>query len=457
MRPASWQQQFARDSADLVAVIPRRIDFDHVRDGHWYRIPERSAPAELASMAWVAFYLPAVFGPEKWSVRYWAPVREVRTARRRDLLPEEAGHPRADELYHRLTLGDLQVRPEPIFSRRRRRIVFIPSVWHKFVTALEINDLHHGSPLEDRLWAAFKQEGIEAERQWFEGKGETTYCLDFALFCPQGNIDVECDGDTWHANPAQARLDNDRNNYLEKHGWHVLRFSGAQINGHLDNCVRDVRATINRCGGLFLADGTLREFGSDGAVLLPPRDSSRTLSSVPPHRVADQLPAGDQPLAASTGLDLESRLKLRQGKERRAALASLRARYGVAAVRHALTDALTSLSPDTRGRVVWCLGELPADPATIALLAASLPADPCGKVRSLTYAAFARFRNRTVEEVILPRLGEEDEQALESALRALKVCGSRKAVGPLLHLLARPHPSKTARIARAALRCCASR
>src|SRR5204862_3715458 len=137
-------------------------------------------------------------------------------AGRFDLLPVEGAHALANNRYYRLALGPLQERGEPSFSRRRRRIVFIPSIWHKFATALEINDLHHGSPLEDRLWAAFKQEGIEAERQWFERRAETIYCLDFALFCPQRNIDVECDGDMWHSNPKRARGDNQRNNFLEQ-------------------------------------------------------------------------------------------------------------------------------------------------------------------------------------------------------------------------------------------------
>ena len=56
-------------------------------------------------------------------------------------------------------------------------------------------------PLEDLLWAAFKLEGIEVERQRWKDDMKTHYCLDFAVFCPQRNIDVECDGDRWHSNP----------------------------------------------------------------------------------------------------------------------------------------------------------------------------------------------------------------------------------------------------------------
>jgi hypothetical protein len=157
------------DAPGLVAVLNNREDFERACAEHWYRIPVQSAPNGLRDIRWVAFYLTKVFGREKWSVRHWAKVRKIKQVERVALLPDEKHHPRAQNLYYRLDLDSLQIRPEPIFSRRQRRIVFIPSIWRKFTEALEINDLVHGSPLEDRLWAAFKQDEIEAERQWWVG------------------------------------------------------------------------------------------------------------------------------------------------------------------------------------------------------------------------------------------------------------------------------------------------
>ena len=58
--------------------------------------------------------------------------------------------------YYQVVIGPLQRLPEPIVSLRWRRIVFIPTTWEKFVTAMEINDLYDDSPLEDRLWSVFK-------------------------------------------------------------------------------------------------------------------------------------------------------------------------------------------------------------------------------------------------------------------------------------------------------------
>lgn len=249
---------FPDDASGLVAVLNNRADFERVESEHWYRIPVLTAPDDVEKIRWIAFYLTQTFGREKWSVRYWAKVAGIERRQRVELLPNESRHPRAKDWYHQIKLGHLQVRREPIFSRRRRRIVFIPSIWKKFQTALEINDLVHGSPLEDRLRAAFKLEGIEAERQWWEGDKKTHYCLDFAVFCPERNIDVECDGDRWHSNPQRAAYDNARNNFLEQRAWHVLRFNTGQLTNDLSGCVRNVATTVNRCGGLLRADDSIK-------------------------------------------------------------------------------------------------------------------------------------------------------------------------------------------------------
>ncbi len=253
-----WNDALPPNAPGLVAVLNNRRDFEFAEVDHWYRIPVQAAPDGLRDIRWIAFYLTKVFGREKWSVRHWATVRKITQAKRVDLLPAEKRHPRAQTLYHRLELDSLQTRPEPIFSRRQRRIVFIPSIWRKFTTALEINDLVHGSPLEDRLWAAFKQEEIEAERQWWEFDKQTRYCLDFALFCPERNIDVECDGDSWHIKPEAAAHDNARNNFMEQRGWHVLRFGTRQLTDDLAGCVHSVTTMINRCGGLIMSDDSVK-------------------------------------------------------------------------------------------------------------------------------------------------------------------------------------------------------
>lgn len=163
-------------------------------------------------------------------------------------------------MYHKLYLGQLRKLATPIVSHRPRRLVFVPTTWQKFERARQINDLFADSPLEDTLWDAFKRERIDAERQWEVGAGMVRYRLDFAIFCPAGPVDIECDGDTWHADKAAIPRDNARNNYLTSQGWHVLRFNGHQIREELDTCLATIKASANRLGGVLTPDNLPRRF-----------------------------------------------------------------------------------------------------------------------------------------------------------------------------------------------------
>ncbi len=238
----------------LVAILNDQRDYHFARDEHWYRIPINSATKYIKDR-WpprrLAFYQTKIFEQEKYSVRYFADVTDIQQVGRHDLFPNEPKGEKSKKRYYRLALGPLQELPKPIFSRRARRILFIPSTWEKFVSAMEINDLYHGSPLENRLWAALKRRRISAEQQEYLTAGGENYILDFAIYCVQKNIDIETDGDTYHANPEKAAEDNVRNNNLTAAGWQVLRFSTPQINEGLDSyCIPEITRTITNLGGL---------------------------------------------------------------------------------------------------------------------------------------------------------------------------------------------------------------
>jgi very-short-patch-repair endonuclease len=129
--------------------------------------------------------------------------------------------------------------------------VFIPTTWARFAKAVEINDLYDESPLEDLLWAQFKRLNILAERQEFVTVGKRNYSLDFAIYCAKSNLDIETDGDFYHANPEKSVEDNIRNNDLEAAGWKVLRFSTSQIREEMATyCVPNITKTIRNLGGL---------------------------------------------------------------------------------------------------------------------------------------------------------------------------------------------------------------
>ena len=246
-----------RDPANgevLVAIMNDRHDFRVARDQHWYRIPIDSAEKWLKRRwppQWVAFYQTSVFEDEKHAVNYYARVLDVHEAFRWELFPDEPRTGKRMRRYYQLMLGPLERLPQPILSRRLRRIVFIQTTWRKLLKAGKINDLYDESPLEDRLWAALKRLQIRAERQLLVEVPGRGYFLDFAILCAKGNLDVETDGDTWHANVQRVPLDNQRDNDIETLGWHLLRFNTYQVREQLsDYCIPSIVENIARLGDL---------------------------------------------------------------------------------------------------------------------------------------------------------------------------------------------------------------
>jgi very-short-patch-repair endonuclease len=219
-----------------------------------YRIPVSSVDKWLRGRwppQWLAFYQTKVFGNEAHAVNYYARVLNVHKRYRWELFPDQPRDERSQRRYFQLILEPLRRLPRPILSRRWRRIVFIPTTWDKFIGAAEMNDLYDESPLEDRLWTGLKKRQIPAERQEFVQVKDRSYALDFAVYCVSGKIDVETDGDTWHADPERIPLDNLRDNDLETVGWRVLRFNTPQIHHEMDEyCLPTIVENINRLDGL---------------------------------------------------------------------------------------------------------------------------------------------------------------------------------------------------------------
>ncbi|MCI0360490.1 MAG: endonuclease domain-containing protein [Planctomycetaceae bacterium] len=238
----------------LVGILNHLRDFAIARDDHWYRIPRDAVEKWLANSwppRWLAFYQTKVFERESHCVAYYAQVQEVRQVRRYQLFPDEPRNEKSHKHYFQLLLAPLQRLAAPIVSRRYRKIVFIPTTWEKFNRAEEINDLYDESPLEDRLWSAFKRLKISAERREFVAPDADFAALDFAIYCATGKIDVETDGDTWHANREKAAQDNRRDNALKMLGWEVLRFGTGQVVDQLmDYCIPIICTRINKLGGV---------------------------------------------------------------------------------------------------------------------------------------------------------------------------------------------------------------
>ncbi len=120
------------DDRVLVGVIRRRRDVALAASERWYRIPYARMPYGIDSEVLAFFHAGAV--------RWYAPARGVELAYRRELLPDEPDHPRADEMYYRVALGGWFERM-PAIPNDGRRFAFIRTTWDRFAAARSLGDL----------------------------------------------------------------------------------------------------------------------------------------------------------------------------------------------------------------------------------------------------------------------------------------------------------------------------
>jgi very-short-patch-repair endonuclease len=234
------------DDIVLVAVMTSPRDMDIARQQGWYRIPVKHAPAEAVGAPYLAFYQTKSFGPERWAVNYYAPATSWQTVTRLDLFPQEPSHPHAVQEYYKVSLQPLIALPQPVVSKKLRRLAFIVTRWALLERASEINDLFHGNELEERLWRVLKRAGIPAERRFEVREQRQTYLLDLAVFCRQGKLGVLYQGQSAPDEPGRWMQEC----ALVGRGWAVLRFSVEEVESNLAGCARAVEKAVQRLGGV---------------------------------------------------------------------------------------------------------------------------------------------------------------------------------------------------------------
>ncbi len=159
----------------LVVVVNNALDWQRVVGEGWYRIPLRHAPNPVAAEV-LAFYLTRRCGDLAWHVHYYAQVRQYRLLRRRELLPAEVPHPRADEWYYRIEVGPLQSLVHPLPSRQLRRITFIPTTLEQLQSATDVAELWLTDDEEAALRTYFPDAALKATRRLAIEEQREQYC-----------------------------------------------------------------------------------------------------------------------------------------------------------------------------------------------------------------------------------------------------------------------------------------
>jgi hypothetical protein len=194
------------DDRVLVGVIKRKRDLTTLQQEGWYRIPQarlkRGVHAE-----YVAFFLSGrVFKERSGGIHYYARRTGLELAYRRDLLPDEAEHPRAADVYYKVQIRELVPKDPPVLNPGRRTVSFIYTTWDRFVQARRIEDLYSRADyFVDRVYHALRSKGYRPERFWETERRSTGHGPGVRVLCEKGPVVALTDAsaDAFYLDDAQ--------------------------------------------------------------------------------------------------------------------------------------------------------------------------------------------------------------------------------------------------------------
>lgn len=246
------------DPVVLIAVLKNKKDLNILLKKHWYRIPVSNSPRKKAE--YIAFYQPALFGKNGSCISYYGKIKNISIFKRKEILPSECGHHKADNNYYKMEVSDIKKLPKPVKNKHKMRISFGFTCLDKLMKAESINQLFDVMPIESILAENLDKNKINASREHiFFLPDKKIYRLDFAVFCKKGPLNIECDGEKWHSVRSQRLKDAKRDKILRNYGWKVLRLKEKDIVNNIDNCMNKISGSIKGLGGLSCKDNYCKE------------------------------------------------------------------------------------------------------------------------------------------------------------------------------------------------------
>ncbi|PKM99403.1 MAG: hypothetical protein CVU78_06515 [Elusimicrobia bacterium HGW-Elusimicrobia-2] len=228
----------------LVCVLKTKRDKEILLEEKWYRIPLEHAPRRKPKF--LAFYQPAVFKDSGEKIELYGHIKYWRLKKRKEILPGEKNHPRADKLYLQFFLGRISKLRKPVLNSGRVRISFGFTSLPKLRRAGNIRGLFDIPPMDNILAAMLTKNKIPFKREFVvKRKNAKIYRLDFALGGSPKPIDVECDGYRWHSRKQQRIKDKLRDEELKKLGWKIIRISEEDLLKKPRNVLKKIKKTFS--------------------------------------------------------------------------------------------------------------------------------------------------------------------------------------------------------------------
>jgi hypothetical protein len=238
--PTTYPEAEARRRTVLVAVVNNMDDLRRAASEGWYRIPQRTAPRRIGA-DYLAFYQTGAFKAqeEAQTVTYYAATRRYQLLTRRELLPQEADHPRANDYYFRIEIGPLQRLARPISAAKFHRVTFIHSTLDLLLTALDVVDLFRKEDPFEQLWNALREHRLRP----LKNRLRNDQPMDITLRARGGYLGINC---------TEENSTQETRPLLLADRWEMLTLPTARISQDLNGCLRQIGAALINLGGSVL-------------------------------------------------------------------------------------------------------------------------------------------------------------------------------------------------------------
>lgn len=190
----------------LVGIINRKRDLEKAQLEHWYRVPTHRMTRGIHA-EYIAFFLSRAFDDLNGGIHYYARRTGTELVKRRDLLPEEADHARADDTYYKVQFSELRRKDPPILNPTKRTIAFIYTTWDRFEHAKIIADLYsEADEFVDRVYHALGRSTREyIKRIWESERQSDDGGAQIQIVCKEGTVIASTMPSAEHIIPLPSR------------------------------------------------------------------------------------------------------------------------------------------------------------------------------------------------------------------------------------------------------------
>jgi len=207
----------------LIGAVKRKSDLKLLYERHSYRIPLRKIKPDKVS--YIAFYLPSrVFGGSG-RIESYGRVDSYRIAKRKFIPNYSLSCAGENEMYVNFYFRRIIKLKSPVMNSSSMRVSFKKSDSRLLKKSGTLALLYGINPLEEMMNEKLKRSGMKFRREYAVNAGGKKYRLDFAFFCRNGILGLECDSKKWHSSKRRAEKDRERDSNLLAEGIHVIRLN----------------------------------------------------------------------------------------------------------------------------------------------------------------------------------------------------------------------------------------